>query len=149
MKLLQALLSVALWAPVIAVKVGLILLGLLIVPFYLKVLYRDPPNIWRFGVGRPLTVWEAAIRNPVGGFDYLITPPLGYQTYGTSPIEPTLQSSRLAYRFRIKRLYSSLRLVVRYSNTKYGECYIGWKLGTTSGLLDFALSLRPYATVGQ
>ena len=94
---------------------------------------------------------ERAIRNPVGGFDYLIPhPPLEQvETFG-SVSEPTAEGPRLQARLRVAwEPLASIRIVWRYSGTKYGELYLGWKLLSQPPLLDFALSLRPYATIGN
>ena len=150
MKLLQ-ILSVLAWVPVALVKLALIVVGLPAV--YIKRRRSGPESMYdglfRIEKKRPNTYWEAAIRNPVGGFGYLIDPPTEFATYGTHPIEPTKQNSRFAWRFRHRKLLSSIRLVWRYSSKYYGELYLGWKLGSEPHQLDFGLSLRPFATVGQ
>jgi hypothetical protein len=131
--------------PLVAViKVVLVLAGLVAVPFT-----SATSGLFRAGANRPHTYWERAIRNPVGGFDHLVPHPESFETEGADPIEPTKQHRRFAWRARHSGWLSSLRLVWRYNDTKYGELYIGWKLGSNPPLFDFALSLRPYATVGQ
>ena len=160
------ILSIIAWLPVIVIKFVLIIMGLIIVPFYMGVLKKNPPGLWRHGMGRPYTVWEAAIRNPVGGFDHLIIHPMEYKVItnlaqhpinGFDNIEmeaiPMIKAGqKFAWRFRYAGILSSLRLVWLYPGkyvSHYGELYIGWKLGSNPPLLDFALSFRPWARVGK
>ena len=146
MKYLKALIGVVLWLPVALLKVGLILAGLIVVP--LALLRGRLPSLYQAGPGRPVTFWELAIRNPVGGFDYLIDPPYDFEQWG-EVLEATVTEKRLQVRVRFAGFLVSLRLLWRYNEDKYGELYVGWKLGSRRDALDFALSLRPWATVGQ
>lgn len=139
-------LSVLLWLPVMAVHAVLWLAGLVIVP----ATFPRLPSLYVIAPGRPHTIWEAAIRNPVGGFRWLFAHPPADQvrTWGTENPEPTAQSRRFAWRFRLSGWMSSLRLVWRYSAGRYGELYVGWKLLSDPPPLDFGVSLRPWARVG-
>ena len=139
-------LSVLLLIPVAFAKIGLVLVGLLIVP-----VTSDSRGLYRAGPGRPKTYWERAIRNPVGGFNYLISHPPAEEilTYG-SVTEPTPEGPRFQWRFRQAwEPLCSMRIVWRYSRKNYGELYLGWKLLSAPPELDFALSLRPWATIGN
>ncbi len=143
---LWAMLAIVLLLPVAVVKIILIVVGLIAVP-----ITSPTSGLYRAGPGRPMTYWERAIRNPVGGFGWLIPHPPSTltKTYG-SVSEPTSESPRFQWRFKRSRFpLCSFRVVWRYSAAKYGECYVGWKLDSAPPELDFALSLRPYATIGQ
>ncbi len=151
------IISVLLWAPVSLAKAVLVVLGLPVVYFGLKA--GKVPSLWRKGHNRPNTWAELAIRNPVGGFGYLIDHPEAFIEWGEI-LEPHKTDKRFQIRFRQAKLLSSVRFVVKYTNTKYGEVYWGWKLGSwqatknkykdeTLPELDFAMSIRPFATVGK
>jgi len=145
---MKILLSILLWVPVAAIKIILVAAGVFIVPLRIDS-ERGLPKLYWIGAARPYTVWEAAFRNPVGGFGRLIDHPDGdYTTYG-SVEEPTATGPWFQKRFNIHGYYSSLRLVWRYSKTHYGELYIGWKLGSAPPEFDFALSPRFWATIGN
>lgn len=142
---MRTLLAILLLIPVAAIKIVLVLLGVIVVPLTFQ---RGLPSLYRIGVGRPHTMWEAIVRNPVGGFGWLITHPATYATYGAVQ-EPHLTTARFQWRLRNYRWLSSLRLVWKYSDTRYGELYVGWKLGSAPPELDLALSVRLWATVGN
>ena len=144
MATLRILLSIVLWIPAIVLKVMLVLIGVFIV-------HLTPSNrgLYRAGPGRPTTYWERAIRNPVGGFDYLLPHPDTSKTYGYVLMEPHKMANSFVWRFKVAGVLSSVRLVWKYSKTRYGECYLGWKIDSAPPRLDFALSLRPWATVGN
>jgi len=141
---MKILVSILLWLPVIALKIVLVIAGLLLVRFT-----SASSGLYRAGPNRPWTWKERAIRNPVGGFDYLISHPDDHSTFGTENPEPSSQGARFAWRFRIAGILSSIRLVWRYSKKNYGELYLGWKIGSAPPRLDFALSLRPWADIGN
>ena len=145
---MKILLSILLWVPVAAIKIILVVAGVVIVPMTID--RRDGlPDLYRTGKDRPYTAWEAVFRNPVGGFGWLIDHPLDpYTTYG-SVEEPTVAGPRFQWRFNIFDYFSSLRLVWKYSDAHYGELYIGWKLGSAPPEFDFALSPRFWATIGN
>lgn len=145
---MNKLLAILLLPPVAVLKIVLILVGLVIVWVKLRFGNDMRRGIYQIGNGRPYTYWEAAIRNPVGGFNYLIEHPETYASYG-KVVEPGQTDDRFQWRFNHYKLLCSLRLVWKYSDTRYGELYLGWKLGSAPPELDFALSLRPWATVGQ
>ena len=140
------------WVPVIILKVILILIGLplLAIVFWLD---KDIPSLYRQGVGRPLTWWELAIRNPVGGFGFILLgryPKRPYTIHQLGEVlEATEGSKRFQWRIRYKGILMSFRALWIYNASKYGEVYIGWKLGSSPDELDFALSFRPYAQIGQ
>lgn len=142
MRPLGLVLGIALWPLIMAVKVALVLVGLV------AVRYTDPDRgMWRRGFGRPDTWWERAIRNPVGGFDHMIRHPDSYNQWGEVREAPfTLK--RFQWRVRYSGLLVSVRLLWQYNHERYGELYVGWKLGSNTPLLDFAMSLRPWATSG-
>ncbi len=146
MTYVKLVVGVCLLFPLVVVKIILTLLGLIIVPVGMK---TKVPRLYRASEGRPWTFWEMAVRNPVGGLDYLLNHPADYLTYGYEPLEPTLQDRRFAWRVRQSGVLVSFRCVWRYSAEKYGELYVGWKLGSEPPKLDFATSLRPWAEVGQ
>jgi len=141
---LKILLSIVLWIPVIVIKLVLVVLGLGIVPISSKT-----SGLYRAGTGRPVTYWERAVRNPVGGFDYLLKHPDTSKTYGYVLMEPHQMANSFVWRFKVAGVLSSVRMVWKYSKTRYGECYLGWKIDSAPPQLDFALSLRPWATVGN
>lgn len=146
---MNKLLAILLLPPVAAIKIILIPIGLVVVWVKMIYLQRDMEHgLYQIEKGRPFTYWEAAIRNPVGGFNFLIKHPDNYDTYG-KVYEPRLTTDRFQWRFNHYKLLCSLRLVWKYSGTRYGELYLGWKLGSAPPELDFALSLRPWATVGN
>ena len=139
----KILLSILLLLPVAVVKVLLVILGLVLVP-----VTPASTGLYRAGSGRPNTYWERAIRNPVGGFGWLLRHPNSWKVFG-SVSEPTPDGPRFQWRFRIAGILCSLRLVWRYSREKYGEMYLGWKIDSAPPEFDFALSLRPRATIGN
>lgn len=141
---MKTVFSVLLWVPVVAIKVVLVVLGLIVVPVTSRT-----HGLYRAGPDRPKTYWERAVRNPVGGFDYLIDHPKGNtRTYGAL-VEPHLTTERFQYRFKVAGVLSSIRIVWKYSKTRYGESYVGWKIDSAPPRLDFAMSLRPWAKVGN
>jgi len=147
---MKMILAILLLVPVAVIKVILILLGLVIVPF---AFWRGKalPDMYRIGINRPYTVWEAMIRNPVGGFGWLLEHPEPEQvrTYG-EVLEPSNIIKPLQARFRHAGLFCSIRLLWQYPGYKhYGELYLGWKLLSAPPELDFALSARFWATVGN
>jgi len=147
MKLIFALL---LLVPGAALKAGLVLLGLVVVPLSF---WRGKalPDLYRIGKGRPDTIWEAMIRNPVGGFGWLLIHPMPEQvdTYG-QVLEPSNTDKYLQGRLRHAGPFCSIRLLWQYPGRKrYGELYLGWKLLSAPPEFDFALSARFWATVGN
>ena len=57
---------------------------------------------------------------------------------------------KFQWRFRHYRFMCSIRLLWIYPGRKhYGELYIGWKLNSAPPELDFALSTRVWAEVGN
>ena len=144
MRALSVLIGLLLLPIVAAVKVILVLAGLVLVP-----LTPSESGLYRRGKSRPNTWWERAIRNPVGGFGFLIRHPTSVHTYGWKLVEPHQSARRFLWRFKTSGVMCSIRLVWKYSATRYGECYLGWKLDSAPPELDFALSLRPWATVGN
>ena len=141
---LRIVVSLILWVPVIILKVLLVILGLVLVPV-LMTLKKDLPKIYR---GVPATMWNQTIRNPVGGFGWLLKHPPSSKQFGLLS-EPTPDGPHFQWRFRLAGVTSSLRLAWRYSRTRYGELYLGWKIDSAPPEFDFALSLRPWATIGN
>ena len=143
--MISAIVPVLAWLPVIAIKVVLVLLGLLAYVYWrltghMPELYKPSRDIWTFN--------EIVVRNPADGLKYLVKPPVSwYEATNSNGMEQhdlRRQGKRVAYRWRRKGLMASLRCTWIWSEKKGGECYIGWKLGSEKGALDFALSLRPY-----
>ena len=157
MKYLKLLVGIFLLVPVAIVKIVFVGLGLIVVPFAMSPWTIHGwagtlPKAFLIAPNRPYTIWEAAVRNPVGGLDHLITPPATYDQWGEVK-EPTVTRKSFQWRIRFSGVLVSFRMLWRDSDTKYGEMYLGWKLGSVPGTLDFALSVPPlcrwYATVGQ
>jgi hypothetical protein len=156
---MRTLISILLLAPVATYKIVLVVLGLIVVPL---AFWKDRalPDIFRIGEGRPYTMWEAAIRNPVGGFGWLLPHPESHEiaTYGEVR-EPSdilfmrgakIKVPSFQMRFRHHFPLCSIRLLWIYPGRKhYGELYIGWKLNSAPPELDFALSPRLWAEVGN
>lgn len=144
-----------LWLPVVIVKLIYFLMGLIIVPLFMAT-GSKLPDMWRVGKGRPYTIWEAAIRNPVGGFGYIFEPPIYWNTEGihdpdrwlanVAEEHPDLRKKEknTIYRWRWTGWMISYRRVWLWNETHYGEIYFGWKLGSDPDQLDFATSFRPY-----
>jgi len=142
---MKLLLGLALLLPVASIKIVLVILGLVLVPITNQV-----RGLYRKGIGRPDTYWERAIRNPVGGFGWLIKhPPTRKITTRGSVQEPGSTTKRVQARLRYSGLLVSVRLLWKYSEEHYGEMYLGWKLRSAPPELDFALSLRLWADVGN
>jgi len=135
-----------LWPPVIAAKVVLVLLGPIVVPIGMA--FGRVPVLYQADSNRPQTAWEMIVRNPVNGMKWWITPPEYYYTVGEI-VEPHATTKRVQARWNVSRLLTSFRFLVKWNDKRYSELYIGWKLGSEPGALDFALSFRPFATVGN
>ena len=153
--------AIILLVPVMVLKAGLVVAGIPIV--WAKLKWADTKmrdGVYQIGVGQPFTYWEAAIRNPVGGFGWLIDhPPRDeVKTYGEVR-EPShikfvngakIPVPHFQWRFRHHGLMCSIRLLWIYPRRNhYGELYLGWKLNSAPPELDFAMSPRPWATVGN
>ena len=144
------ILAILLWPPVIAVKLVLVVLGFIVVPVGMAVgriptLYRNDESR-----GRPYTLWEMVVRNPVDGFKYLLKHPKSWKEAGLTEPGPTYHDKAFAWRWRRSGLLASIRLVwVFRKRKKYGELYLGWKIGSEPPDLDFATSLRPFSSIGQ
>ena len=139
------LISILLWPPVMALKIFLALLGVVIVP--LGMWTDSVPKLYESDNNRPWTCWEMIVRNPVNNFKKLVAHPYSYSGYGTP--DPDKLEKKFAWRFRHYGLLSSIRLVWLYNEKKYGEFYLGWKLGSAKPDLDFAMQLRVWADVGN
>lgn len=139
-----------LWIPVILVKIVLALLGLVLVP-----ITSSRSGMYRRGINRPNTYWERAIRNPVGGFGYLLKHPKEYGQYGVhDPDKWILRNTdtrRSVFRWRWSGWMVSYRRVWKHANNRYSEIYIGWKLGSAPDWaeLDFAMQYRRKRRIGQ
>ena len=145
--------SCVLWIPVAILKIVLALIGLFVVPICLRL--GEPTHLWQKGAvpdwwltmsqnrnviaQRFPRFWWWAIRNPVSGFGSLISPRGTYRQWG-SITEPHQTDLKWQWRFRLSGLLSSFRCVWKYSKTRYGELYLGWKLGSTNW--NFAMQLR-------
>lgn len=132
--------------PVAAIKAILVIVGLIVVPVMFS---RGLPALYRIGEGRPQTIWEAAIRNPVGGFGFLFEHPEGEVYQIGEVLEATETTKTLQARCRTHKYFASVRFLWKYSETRYGELYIGWKLNSAPPEFDFALSARVWAKVGE
>ncbi len=151
---MTALLSIVLWLPVIAAKAVLALLGIVIVPW--GVWSGSVPWLYQADDNRPWTVWEMLVRNPVNNMKHLLSHPDEYTTrtnLGGVQMEaqPMIDNDmRFAWRWRRSNILSSIRLVWVYNETRYGELYLGWKLGSAPPALDFAIQpFRWWAKVGN
>ena len=143
--------AIALIVLMVPVKILLTLLGLLVVPIgfwtgHMPRLYRGTP-------GRPDTIWELAVRNPVDGLKRVIPHPETFSEAGNGLLESRqmVDARRYgAWRWRRSGALASLRCIWIYPGAHhYGELYVGFKLGSEPPDLDFALSLRPRGTVGN
>lgn len=154
--------AIILLIPVAIIKAILVVVGLPVVYIKMKREGDMLKGLYQIGKGRPFTYHEAAIRNPVGGFGWLFEHPPedDVGTYGEVR-EPSdvkfvngakVKVPMFQSRFRIYEhdLMCSIRLLWIYPRRKhYGELYIGWKLLSAPPELDFALSPRIWATVGN
>ena len=101
---MRILLSLLLWLPVIIIKIVLVFLGIVIVP--VGFFSHNLPKIYRGTLGRPNTIWELMVRNPVDGFKRIFKHPLKpYKEYGIV-VEPHTTDVRFQWRFRIYKLFS-------------------------------------------
>ena len=140
--------SILVWIAMIPIKAVLFVAGIVIVPSHFW--FKTPlPKLYQRTPGRPNTIWELMIRNPVDGLKRVIKHPDSFSEKGMTEPGPTYHDKSFAWRWRRHKWLSSIRLVWRYNSKKYGEFYLGWKLGSEPPDLDFAISLRPYATIGQ
>ena len=143
----------ALWFVRIPFEILVFLAGLIVVPFYVLILKKDPPKLWGFGETRPHTLNEAMFRNSSHGTCFFFKPVnTGYEEWGhRSSMEPTVNGPRLVWRVRYKFPYISLRVVWRYNNKRYGEFYWGWKIASDPVKFCFAvpLGVRVWATIGN
>ena len=150
--------GVLLWPVMLAVKIVLVLLGLIVVPVALGfgritdgklMAHMFIPKLWRSTRGIP-TFWENAIRNPADGVKFWFKAKAWHvKGYDGRDMEPHLMDTKFAYQYRWSGWFSMIRLVWVYNEHKYGEFFIGFKLGFESDVLDFAVQFRPYSTVGQ
>ena len=134
---------------IMTVKAFLVLVGFVVVPlsFWRG---RALPDLFQIGRNRPDTIWEAAIRNPVGGFGWIVPHPPEIEVRQWGEIEePTAEGPWFQWRIRGCGWLSSIRFVWRYSDKRYGEFYLGWKLLSDPPELDFAMSPRLWATIGN
>ena len=144
-----SLISIVAWIPSLLVKGILYLLGFIIVPVCFK-LKLDLPKVYRGTPGRPHTIWELAVRNPVDGFKRLIDHPKRQEVKQKGDVEePHLTDSKFQWRWRRWKWLSSIRLVWKYNQKRYGEFYFGWKLNSEPPDLDFGVQFRPFGKVGN
>lgn len=138
------------WPIAIAAKLILVVLGLLVVPVSIFILKTDPPKPWNGPPVGNIPQWKnLMIRNPVSGFGLIFRHPVTRTTTFGEIREPHTTDSKFQFRLKHNGLFCSIRMLWKYSRTRYGELYVGWKLDSEPPLLDFALSLRPWATVGN
>ena len=142
------IIAIILLIPAAMIKAALVVIGWGAVWIKLQYNGNMRHGIYRIGQGRPHTYSEAAWRNPVGGLGWWIPHPKSYHMHGFV-LEPHLTRKRFQARFNHSGLLCSLRLVWKYSDARYGEFYLGWKLGSiiSPPELDFAMSLRLWAEV--
>lgn len=138
------------WPAALATKLILLLLGIPGVAIKRALGLSMKRGVYQVADGRPDTYWEAAIRNPVGGFDFLIDHPPPYTIEQRGDVkEPGDTHRKFQWRLRWSGVLVSVRFVWKYSSSRYGELYLGWKLLSEPPKLDFASSIRPWAKVGQ
>ena len=134
------------WPPVAALKIVLIIAGLVIVPVGL--LFNCLPDMYQVGKNRPRTFWELALRNPVGGFNFIWERPEHVCQLGKI-IEAPYTTKRIQFQAQAANQFSSLRCLWKYNEERYGEFWFGWKLDSPKHEgMDFSLQFRPWAKVG-
>lgn len=147
------------WIPWVAVKLVLMALGVVVVPFGLAT--GKWWKLYEATEGRPVTFWELVFRNPVDGMKRYIKHP--YIEPGEKHSKLVLESGFIPedekwnkfpdyffWRWRRYKWMASFRMVWIYPGHKYyGEFYFGWKLNSEPPDLDFAMSPRILAKVGN
>jgi hypothetical protein len=149
-----------LWIPLLAIKLALVILGLVVVPIALlmKADMKTLP-IWgnREGVlsfCKGTDFWSYAITNPVNNLRYLFDEPIYQEESNWHPElqmeapEMIVAGRAMAYRYRWSGWMSGYRRVWLNSNDRYSEFWIGWKLGSGVPGLGFTSQLRLKRKVG-
>lgn len=160
-----------LWPPVIALKIALILVGLLLVligVLWARHDYQRWPRIlwlwgndedglgpaWWFKRADNVPRWAAewwwlAIRNPVNNSRFLFDDSGGYHERTNwaidRPMEPNsmaIEGRQSAFRWRRRGWQSGYRRVWLKGDSKYSEIWLGWKIGSKVPGLGFALQVR-------
>ena len=138
-------LSVLAWFPVFLIRIILIVLGLVIVPFDRKGTFPiwgnrehpQPPSWFMKGRSHFLRrfVWHA-LRNPANNFRYLISEPKIEKYYGHQDLDTRAWEERkFAWRFVRSGIFSELWLIwpSDFRDWKVFEFRIGWKFSPVPG----------------
>ncbi len=171
---IKDVLSVVLWVPFIALKLALMIIGLVAVPFGIALDWRGPLWLWGndeegcpdWWLRRAKTEnivaktfpcwWWYAVRNPVGNLRFLFKEPRAYNEITNWPPTAPMEAPQMinvgqgmAFRWRRAGFKSGYRRVWLNGRDKYSEIWFGWKLGSSVPGLGFALQVRLKRPVGQ
>ena len=166
-------LHVASWVPLLLLRLGIVLLGLVAVPIALSC-KQWPRVLWVWGnAEEEVPVWWLkkskghwftkmfpnfywyAIRNPSNNLRYLFKDreaQIETNWHYDEPMEARNMRNHnvaMAYRWAWSGPFAGFRQVWIKSETEYGEMWFGWKVGSNVPGLGFTSQLRLSATIGN
>lgn len=141
------IIGILVWALIISIELVFLVIGLPIVAIKLWLwrkgyLKHEALNkgLYRWGEVRPVTWWEAAVRNPVAGMKQFFTQPCDAQH--PNPDDLVRNGEPWAKSFMESGIYWEYWYMRRCRDGEYFEFRIGWRFGDTEENFSPTLQVR-------